>query len=189
MSMTCAASLQRLVIATNRLAAEFNDGALDTCVLTSHALTHAARRLSHNARPLRVETAVFPDDRKLIATILGAVGRPSSKASSGKWHGHLAVLIDDVWLLDPTLDQANKPEWGVQYRVKPLATRLTEDFWHGRSQMLSVDNCTVRYKLYPRQNGFARAPDARPSHWRPLADLILDWGQNDDDFAIARLDF
>jgi hypothetical protein len=35
--------------------------------------------------------------------------------------GHLAVAIEDEWLLDPTLDQANKKEWPRSMRVGPLA--------------------------------------------------------------------
>jgi hypothetical protein len=30
-----------------------------------------------------------------------------------------------------------------------------------------------RYSLYPKQIGFANAPDARASHWRPVANLML----------------
>ena len=58
---------QKLVTTANRVAAKFN-GARDTCVLTSFALHDVLQRLGHNSRPLRIEAAVFPDDRKLCAS-------------------------------------------------------------------------------------------------------------------------
>jgi hypothetical protein len=90
------------------------------------------------------------------------------------WKGHLAVLVDDKWLLDPTLDQANKKEWPHSMRVGPLAVRLEEKFWaEWGSIMVQTNGCTVRFSPHPRQIGFANAGDARPSHWKPLADRIL----------------
>jgi hypothetical protein len=58
--------------------------------------------------------------------------------------------------------------------VGPLAIRLTEAFWaeHG-SILVPTNGCTVRFSPHPRQNGFANAGDARPSHWRPLAERIF----------------
>src|SRR5262249_48728247 len=61
-----------IVITANRVAREFNDGDLDTCVLTSYALAAALTDLGYvNARPVRVEAASFPDDPKLHGAILG----------------------------------------------------------------------------------------------------------------------
>jgi hypothetical protein len=169
------ANFQKLVAIANRVAAEFN-GAHDTCVLTSFALHDALRRLGYSSRLLRIEAAVFPDDHKLSGTILGGWREPGRRraAPPGKWWGHLAVVVDDEWLLDPTLDQANKREWPRSMRVGPLAVRLSKDFWakHG-SMLVRTNNCGVRFSPHPRQNGFAHAGDARPSHWKPLADRIL----------------
>ena len=50
---------------------------------------------------------------------------------------------------------------------------LTPEFWaldlpHQRAVWARFSAVATRYTLVP-QKGFARAPDARPSHWRPLA--------------------
>jgi hypothetical protein len=164
---------QALVELTNQVAAEFNQS-LDCCVLTSFALHDVLRRLGYNSRLLRIEAAVFPDAPKLIGTILGSVRGPKRAASPDKWWGHLAVVVDNQWLLDATLDQANKSEWPRSMRVGPLAVRLSEKFWaeHG-SVLVQTNGCSVRFSPHPRQLGFVKAGDARPSHWRPLADLIF----------------
>jgi len=167
------AELARLVTIANRVAFEFN-GSRDTCILTSFALNDVLQRLQYSSRPLRVEATVFPDDRKLIGTILGGWSQSGRRraAKPDMWWGHLAVAVEDQWLLDPTLDQANKKEWPV--RVGPLAVRLSDKFWVERGSVLVRTNgCDVRFSPHPRQNGFANAGDARPSHWRPLADRIF----------------
>jgi hypothetical protein len=90
------------------------------------------------------------------------------------WKGHLAVVINDCWLLDATLDQANKKEWPQAIHVGPLAVRLSKDFWIERGSILvRTSGCTVRFSPHPRQVGFAKAGDARPSHRKPLADRIF----------------
>jgi hypothetical protein len=73
------------------------------------------------------------------------------------WWGHLAVLVDDEWLLDATLDQANKEEWPRSMRVGPLAVRLSEKFWaeHG-STMVRTNGCEVRFSPHPRHSSQRR---------------------------------
>ena len=157
---------QNLVATANQVAAKFN-GTRDTCVLTSYALHDVCKRLGYKSRPLRIEAAVFPDDRKFYGTILGGFSEPGRRqaASPGMWRGHLAVLVEDAWLLDPTLDQANKKEWPRAIHVGPLAVRLTKKFWaEWGSILVRTNGCTVRLCPHPRQNGFANAGDARPSH-------------------------
>jgi len=170
------AELQELTTIANQIAVKFN-GSRDTCVLTSFALHDVLQRLGYSSRPLRIEAAVFPDDRKFYGTILGSWREPGFRqaaAAPGMWKGHLAVTVEDQWLLDPTLDQANKREWPQATHVGPLAVRLTEKFWaeHG-SILIRTNKCTVRFSPHPRQTGFKNAGDARPSHWKPLADLIF----------------
>jgi hypothetical protein len=168
--------LQRIVSLTNAVSLKFNDGDRATCVLTSYALNEVLQHLGYSSYPLRVEAKVFPDDRKLLGTILG--GTPNGcfreAARPGMWWGHLVVAIEDIWLLDATLDQANKTEWPSSAQVGPLAVRLNDAFWKERKQIIIQMNETeIRYFLYPRQVGFARLGDARPSHWRPLSNMIM----------------
>jgi hypothetical protein len=104
------AKLARLVTIAKQVAFEFS-GSRDTCILTSFALNDALQRLGYSSRPLRIEAAVFPDELKAVGTILGW-HRPPGRRRAAKpdhWWGHLAVLVEDEWLLDPTLDQAKWP--------------------------------------------------------------------------------
>jgi hypothetical protein len=99
-----------IVMLANRVACGFNEGDLDTCILTSYALAAALTDLGYaDARPVRVEAASFPDDWKLPGVVLGHLGSPGSgrrrRVGDDIWWGQLAVCIGQSWLLDPTLDQ------------------------------------------------------------------------------------
>lgn len=167
---TAARWLQYLVVLTNEEARKFT-GMLNTCILSSYALSFVMQRFEIDARVLRVEAAIFPDNRK-DCTILGRQWGPAAKP--GEWVGHVAVLVDRTWLCDPTVDQGNKDEWPRDAHVGPLVVRLNEKFWQPRGLIMTqVGGSRVRYIL-SRQNGFARAGAARPSQWRPLAERILD---------------
>jgi hypothetical protein len=167
-----------IVTLANRVAWVFNEGALDTCVLTSYALAAALTDLGYaDARPVRVEAASFPDDPKLIGVILGrSSGR---RAKKDHWWGHLVVCIGQSWLLDPTLNQSNTADGAKEWvdagvGVEPVAAPLTPEFWANAEVWVPFPAGSTRYLLMP-QKGFARAPDARPSHWRPLAKVITRW--------------
>jgi hypothetical protein len=167
-------NLQRLVSITNRLSREHNDGDRNTCILTSYALIDVLQRLNFKAYPLRVEAAAFPDDRNLSTGKLGGNPYSSPPAGPGMWKGHLVVAIGKEWLLDPTLDQVNEEEWPACYWVEPLAVKLVEDFWNGRSIFVRNNESIVRYTLYLRQHGFAAVENARSCYWKPLSDKIID---------------
>jgi hypothetical protein len=167
---------EAMVITANLVASGFLGPALDTCIVTSYALAAALTDLGYaDARPVRVEAASFPEDCKLHAVNLGgSLGSPRRRARDGYWCGHLAVCIGQSWLLDPSTQWTDA---GV--RVWPVAAPLTPEFWDldlpphqrvvwARSRSPAV---ATRYTLVP-QKGFAWAPDARPSHWRPLAKEI-----------------
>jgi hypothetical protein len=161
---------QQLVTLTNKESREFNDGRRDTCILTAHALHNVLQRLGVNSRLMRVEAAVIPDDRSLTGAKLG--GDSNRKAAApGMWKGHLVVAIGNDWLLDPTIDQVNKPKWPPSAHVGPLAIRQN---WNDRGLIfIRVGDSLVRYRSYHYQNGFARKPAARPSHWLEPAERIL----------------
>jgi len=190
---TIQSKLQAIVNLTNKVALDYSDGCRNTCILSSYALTHVLQQLGYDeAHPVRVQATVAPLDFSGGA-ILGSVERPREAAGPGMWHGHLTVAIGKQWLLDPTIDQANNPEWGSEARATPVVIRLPADFWTVSSHpylpnvVMPVNGTWVKYKLHPRQVGFANARDARRSHWLPLANKILSMihGLQNESCAVA----
>jgi hypothetical protein len=175
MTASTTEEFKAIVIMANRVAREFYDGALDTCVLSSYALAAALTDLGYaDARPVRVEAASYPDDRNIHFVKLGWPGL-GPRAPDGYWKGHLAVCIGQSWLLDPTLDQSNCTEWAdAGIGVEPVAASLAPEFLnldlppHQRLLWVHFSGVSTRYSLV-RQNGFARFGDALRSQWRPLA--------------------
>jgi hypothetical protein len=172
------AQLRKILALTHDVSLEFNHGYRDTCVLTSYALTNVLRRLGADAYPLRVETGAFPRCKKLGGIVLGRIdpplGAPRTRSEPGFWKGHLVVAIGKEWLLDATLDQVNNESWPPSAWVSPALLRLSNDFWSGGQISMEENGTFVRYSLYAKQHGFANAPDARPSHWKLLADTTMD---------------
>jgi hypothetical protein len=120
-------SLRNLVILTNKEAFKFNERR-DTCVLTSYALHSVLQQIGFSSSLLRVEAGIFPDDRRCCGTILGSGPLNRNASKPGMWKGHLVVVVGDQWLLDATLDQANKDEWPNTARVGPIVVELTSRF-------------------------------------------------------------
>ena len=162
------AHLVRLTNHVNRASFRLN-GRRDTCILCSYALHYLLGMLLHKSRPVRVTAAFFPKGNNQHAVTLGSngCGQRLPKASNGCWHGHLAVLVDEKWLCDPTADQANKD--GIS--VPPLVIEMQSlDPFHATH--LDVNGCHVRYNLFRKQTGFKHAPDSRPSHWMEIVRSI-----------------
>jgi hypothetical protein len=149
-----------------------------TCVLTSHALAAYLREVEGLDPTLtRIEAHIFP--QRGTGSSLGSRGdgtrRPA--AAKGMWHGHLAVTCVG-YLLDPTIDQVNDGNMNMSPLVLPLPAG-----WDDGAQIMftTADDTFVRYCKYYRQVGWKAAGDARPSHWRPIVDLMIEgdrlWGK------------
>jgi hypothetical protein len=88
------------------------------------------------------------------------------------WHavcvgrgGDHVVVTGDHWLLDPTLDQASRPEWGIT--LEPAVFETT-----GRNLQFLRAGCLVTYKLYPRRHEWTNSAYLKdPAKVRVIAAL------------------
>jgi hypothetical protein len=152
------------------------DGNTSYCILAAAATWEILQAQGWNADVLRVSATVFsPHDRQDLHCIsLGSDGdgtrRPA--AGPGMWHGHLAAIADNRWLLDPTLDQTG--------RAPPMVFEFPDEWLAGdwRCYRPSIDipiaDGWVRYKAFPGRGGYKSAPDFRPSHRREIVKTVLD---------------
>lgn len=184
-------TLHNLVKFTNReLRSEFRHTGL--CVLASAALLDILNRLDIPARELRIEAYVsMPNDspREHYGCVLGGDGDGTRRPAAGpdKWRGHLAVVADERFLLDATLDQVNKSSpW---LHAKPFVGAISPEFLDGGLMWFGFEKDTiwqplesfqapwpgirVRYKAFPGRGGYKNAPDWRPSHRRDLVNRVL----------------
>lgn len=152
----------------------------NTCVVTSHALAAYLRAAENlEAGLVRVTAVTHPRCRCATnchgLTCQGAVlgsdggGERLPKARDSGWWGHLVVTCGG-YLLDPTVDQSNNEF----VHLGPLVLPLPNGWNDGESVMLTdAEGTFVRYSKFRRQVGWKSAPDARPSHWRPIVNLML----------------
>lgn len=163
--------LQRWCNLANR-AAWIDMGEPDTCILTSHALAAYLELMGREPRLVRVEAAAFGPR---TGHILGSEGNGTRMpaAAPGMWNGHLAVACDGH-LLDPTIDQMNLDDHN-QFSFAPLVFGLPVWWDEGRAIFFTDGGGNMlRYTKFSRQAGWKSAPDARPSHWRPVTALMVE---------------
>jgi hypothetical protein len=167
------AQLQQACELANLATREIKPDELATCILTSWALCQYLLDHGHNAALVRVELAIWPAERENGGYLAGSSGDGTRipAARPGWWHGHLAVMVESGHLLDPTIDQANRNLRNVA--PMPLVVPLPSWWDSGRAAFYVDDDETmVRYSKFHRQNGWKSAPDSRPSHWRPVLEIM-----------------
>ena len=91
-----------------------------------------------------------------------AIGVETPTMTAGKWAGHLAVVIRNQFgdrhaVLDLTLPQANKPEWGINLATGAL--RVSDSFVTGAAEYKAViGGSLLVYKAFPTDSTYMAAP-------------------------------
>jgi len=81
------------------------------------------------------------------------------EAMPRRWPGHLVALVYGSWIVDATVQQANRPEKNIE--IKPLIFQGTEEFLRGeRSQRITepLNGCAVFYDAFPEDKTWASKP-------------------------------
>ena len=166
--MICSGLLFEICMAVNReIKTQRGEGGY--CILASAAARDILEAKGWEADVMVVEAVVFPDDRSRHAKILGGDGdgtrRPAAKP--GCWHGHLAAIAEDRWLIDPSLDQTGL--------APPMVVEFPEWWLAGgrRTIRVPIDGGWVRYRAYPGRGGYRYKPDFRPSHRREIVQPVV----------------
>jgi hypothetical protein len=160
-------------------------GAPDSCVFSTGVVCDVLRHYGLEAELLRVEAALFHDDRERYGCILGALpkGSRQSAATKDMWAGHLVSLVVGQYLVDTTLDQVNtKYPW---LKARPLvidlhATKWNEPDppfgcpWTGCLRPWPELPVTVRFTRYPRQNGWKYAGDYQPCRRKQIVPKLIE---------------
>lgn len=74
-----------------------------------------------------------------------------------KWAGHLVLLVENKWLADLSIDQANRPNYNMVFA--PFAAEVDNDFLSGASPRIIKENgCVIRIEAI-KNRGFLASPD------------------------------
>lgn len=89
---------------------------------------------------------------------IAVVGRDATDIPKGNWAGHLTVIVPGAFgdkhaLLDPSITQADWPEFGIV--LQPLCLRADQDFVSGmRSARYEIGNVLLIYDAYPDDHSY-----------------------------------
>jgi len=184
--MTAIRELTKFCMLANRLILAHYQS-LDSCIFSTGVVCEVLSHFGFKAVPLRVEAAVFPTNNKQTGCILGSEGDGTRMpaASPGCWLGHLVSLIENEYLMDTTLDQANDVYAYLQ--VAPVVIYLPHTRWYSDGAPipnpdyhctgnlpLFASGSTVRYKKSHRQNGWKSAGDFQPCRRREIVKIFIE---------------
>lgn len=151
------------------------------CLEATRCLVDLAGRRGYRARPLACQTAVFNRmalDLWRRGVPLGdpqwerdgahSVGIGYGEPRPGRWPGHLVAIVGEYWLLDATLEQADRPAYGI--RLAPLAAAVTPAFLRGEERVVTATEqggVTAIYEARPHDRSFRQAPGWRAEKMAP----------------------
>jgi hypothetical protein len=148
----------------------------DCCILATATLLDVLDYFKLPARPLTVEAWVCnpPMHERIIRE--GMPTPEEAEASwfpegcyslcvgtgekeKGKWAGHLVAVLADRVLMDLTLDQANRPDYGIVLPM-PVVAPVPRAFLDGEGALSGlVGGCRVAYTARPGDRSFEHSND------------------------------
>jgi len=82
----------------------------------------------------------------------------------GKWDGHLVIVAEKRYLVDLSIDQANRPDYGMVF--EPIVVEVNDSFFHGKhshifriASSIDANDCVFRYVAVPSNQGYHLSPD------------------------------
>jgi hypothetical protein len=150
-----------------------------TCIAHTRLATIVARQAGIRAEPLACKLVILNDQAFVRAQELGrelaaddyedgmwslGIGYGQDPEQKG-YDGHVVTVIERRWVLDLTLDQADRPQHNIHLRPGWFA--LPERFLSGEEGATGIlDGTFLRYTAMPDDRGFLTVPDwvkLRPS--------------------------
>lgn len=87
-----------------------------------------------------------------------SVGIGYGTQQPGKWAGHLAILAENIYLIDLSIDQASRPRYNIE--LKPLCVEVDDNFISGRSPcVFNCGDCIIKIEHQAGNDGYQFSPD------------------------------
>lgn len=144
-----------------------------TCILQTRIATVVLRELGFRARPLACRVMVGNQAWCELAGTLGRFPRPEDwQGRDDVWclgigpggpdgpgyNGHVIAVVEERHALDLTIDQADRPKYGIE--LEPHRWETSQGFLTGvEPAIFTHDGSLVRYDALPTEQGYLRAVD------------------------------
>ena len=138
------------------------------CIASTRIAIDVLDYFKINAKPLSVKVEIFNEAmvKRIEAGVHGGSHEERIKwfeedgswgigigfgGQPGRWPGHLVALVENKWLLDMSLDQANRPERMIFLR--PCYSEVTQEFMRAEAvHLLTLSSpegmSLARYRYY-----------------------------------------
>jgi len=173
---------------------------MDSCIGSTRVAQALMEKIHKESYPLSVQLSIFnkpmviraqhegglPDSREVTrrwnaesgAWSVG-VGFPVPNSGADRWPGHLVLIVERRWLWDLSIDQANRPQWGINFTTPPVLA-VTEGFLRGRERVAEMwQDCLLIYDAKPNDKSFRES-----NNWdmdvnfvrrhKPIEDIIAE---------------
>lgn len=174
--------------------------ARDTClrrnihgsVLTCRILRDVLLRFGMDVTPLSTRCLIFnpyvtkefkpnssPSKKRLNALLDHQRGHSIAlgmeEAKGDGWKGHLVLTVKNTegnWLLDPTLNQADRPVHKIF--MLPIGLLVGDEFGEsdGSRAILKLNDCAVMYSAFPSDISY---------------ETVIDWSLKNDEFNVDNI--
>jgi hypothetical protein len=94
----------------------------------------------------------------------------------GKWDGHLVAIVENQWLVDASIKQVERPEYGLRIEEPILLAPTPAWFFDERRGPLVGETgtgCWLVYQWDPANRDFIRGGDWKGNHLRPVVATII----------------
>lgn len=156
-----------------------------SCVASTRVLTDVLQYFGHSSEPLPVTVVAMNEgaleqlhqgvpveDWPQDAWSVGVVGTGVSE--NKRWDGHLVAIVDGKWLVDPSLDQASRPQRGL--KLDPCVLDATS--WTDKAQRAtwrSENGIVLVYQQMTNPGNWRSSPDwalTKPATRRSVRDAV-----------------
>lgn len=95
------------------------------------------------------------------------------------YNGHLVAIVDNEYLLDPTIGQASRPEYDIH--LGPLITKINKkSFIHGTSNLIGMYGSSIEanpviinYFAIPGDKSYKQTPDWKSNRITTFVEKIM----------------
>lgn len=145
----------------------------DSCIASTAVGVDVLNHLGIFAEPLPVRTLIFNapfanriSNEKLVnfdqvenwtkEDGSYSVGIGLGSKQPNKWAGHLVVLVEKKFLLDLSIDQANRSQYNIN--LEPFCIEVDKKFLTGSAKVFELKECVVSIEIL-LNNGYISSPD------------------------------
>lgn len=151
----------------------------DSCIATARATLEVLRRIGVDAYALPVQAVAFnrpvwqwaqehgrfpvvgsedyPEDGYGIGVGVG----PETPEDGQGWNGHLVVIAERKWMLDFSIDQMSRPQYGLRIS-EPVIVEVGEKFLRSHGDVAAVTwtgEVVIQYATAPEKQGYKTSPN------------------------------